>query len=477
MSETDLKHASRLGIKLIPQLGEIKKQSNAELTDDLSALSVAIERLNAMVSRGESNRHDVLNAVAAVKGYSEMLLDSDDAVMGAIRPAIKEMTDELTASTGASKTPESLTQATRSLDTFEGCTILVVDDLPENLDLMSRLLGKMQCGVITAKSGREALNRLKDTEIDIVLLDLVMPDIDGRAVLAQIKADEHLRVLPVIMISGRQDMEQIIDCIQVGADDYLLKPVNSVLLNARIKSGIERKRWHDKEELYREQLEKREQFIRQTFGRYISDAIVEEILEKPEGLQLGGDLRNVTLMMSDIRSFTTLVEHLPPEQVVALLNRYLGKMTDIILRHGGTIDEFLGDAVLAAFGAPTECEQHATQALTCAIEMQAAMAEVNAENRADGLPEVEMAIALNTGWVVAGNIGSERRSKYGFVGHQVNVTSRIEDDARPNEILVSEQTLLSSDQSQFIVGDGRAIHAKGMAGTLTVYPIEGAVDG
>jgi len=353
----------------------------------------------------------------------------------------------------------------------------VVDDLPENLDLMSRLLGKMQCGVITAKSGREALNRLKDTEIDIVLLDLVMPDIDGRAVLAQIKADEHLRVLPVIMISGRQDMEQIIDCIQVGADDYLLKPVNSVLLNARIKSGIERKRWHDKEELYREQLEKREQFIRQTFGRYISDAIVEEILEKPEGLQLGGDLRNVTLMMSDIRSFTTLVEHLPPEQVVALLNRYLGKMTDIILRHGGTIDEFLGDAVLAAFGAPTECEQHATQALTCAIEMQAAMAEVNAENRADGLPEVEMAIALNTGWVVAGNIGSERRSKYGFVGHQVNVTSRIEDDARPNEILVSEQTLLSSDQSQFIVGDGRAIHAKGMAGTLTVYPIEGAVDG
>ena len=100
-------------------------------------------------------------------------------------------------------------------------------------------------------------------------------------------------------------------------------------------------------------------------------------------------------------------------------------MTDIILRHGGTIDEFLGDAVLAAFGAPTESEEHATQAVTCAIEMQAAMAEVNAENKADGLPEVEMAIALNTGEVVAGNIGSERRSKYGFVGHQVNVTSRM----------------------------------------------------
>ena len=249
-------------MKLLPQLGELKKQSTDELADDLSALSVSIERLNTMVSRGESNRHDLLNAVAAVKGYSEMLLDSDDVFVGQIRPAIRKMIDELTASSGAPKTPENLPMAPRSLDTFEGCTILVVDDLPENLDLMSRLLGKMQCEVITAKSGCEALDRLRDTEIDIVLLDLVMPDIDGREVLAQIKADEYLRALPVIMISGRQDMDQIIDCIQVGADDYLLKPVNSVLLSARIKSGIERKRWHDKEEQYREQLEKREQFIR-----------------------------------------------------------------------------------------------------------------------------------------------------------------------------------------------------------------------
>ena len=269
-------------------------------------------------------------------------------------------------------------------------------------------------------------------------------------------------------------MDQIIDCIQVGADDYLLKPVNAVLLTARIKSGIERKRWHDKEASYRDQLEKREQFIRQTFGRYISDAIVEEILEKPEGLKLGGDLRHVTLMMSDIRSFTTLVEHLPPEQVMALLNRYLGKMTDIILHHGGTIDEFLGDAVLAAFGAPSVSTDHATKAVNCAIQMQEAMAEINAENIADGLPVIEMAIALNTGEVVAGNIGSERRSKYGFVGHQVNLTSRIEDDARPQEILISEQTYRALNSDQFVAGKSRTIKAKGIEELLTVYPIVGS---
>jgi class 3 adenylate cyclase len=331
----------------------------------------------------------------------------------------------------------------------------------------------MACSVITADSGAIALDLLEQESVDLVLLDLVMPSIDGREVLARIKQSEQHRAIPVIMISGRQDMDQIVDCIQVGADDYLLKPVNSVLLSARIKSGLERKRWHDKEEQYREQLEKRELFIRQTFGRYISDAIVDEILENPEGLKLGGDLRSVTLMMSDIRSFTTLVEHLPPEKVVTLLNRYLGKMTDIILEHGGTIDEFLGDAVLAAFGAPTKTPDHAQRAVNCAIAMQAAMDDINTQNKADGLPEIEMAIALNTGEVVAGNIGSERRSKYGFVGHEVNVTSRIEDAALPKEILVSERTLNCLDLTGFNVGESRSLNPKGIEETLSVFPING----
>ena len=127
-------------------------------------------------------------------------------------------------------------------------------------------------------------------------------------------------------------------------------------------------------------------------------------------------------------------------------------MTDIILEHGGTIDEFLGDAVLAAFGAPSDMKDHAERAVTCAIAMQAAMDEINRQNSADGLPQIEIAIALNTGEVVAGNIGSERRSKYGFVGHEVNVTSRIEDATLPNEILVSERTLNCLNKEHFVVG-------------------------
>jgi class 3 adenylate cyclase len=470
VAEPALNTVVELSKAATPELKKLLDTSDSELTEDVNALLHALDRFNIAANDDSTNRHDLLNAVAAVMGYAEMVLELDRDLPPTIRARVQHIADVLSAST---KNPAHSTKSTRSLDTFEGCTVLVVDDLPENLDLMSRLLRKMACSVITADSGAIALDLLEQESVDLVLLDLVMPSIDGREVLARIKQSEQHRAIPVIMISGRQDMDQIVDCIQVGADDYLLKPVNSVLLSARIKSGLERKRWHDKEEQYREQLEKRELFIRQTFGRYISDAIVDEILENPEGLKLGGDLRSVTLMMSDIRSFTTLVEHLPPEKVVTLLNRYLGKMTDIILEHGGTIDEFLGDAVLAAFGAPTKTPDHAQRAVTCAIAMQAAMDDINTQNKADGLPEIEMAIALNTGEVVAGNIGSERRSKYGFVGHEVNVTSRIEDAALPREILVSERTLKCLDLTGFNVGESRCLNPKGIEETLSVFPIYG----
>jgi class 3 adenylate cyclase len=298
---------------------------------------------------------------------------------------------------------------------------------------------------------------------------------DGREVLHRIKEHPDWRATPVIVISGRQDMDGIIECIEAGAEDYLFKPFNPVLLQARIKAGIERKRWHDREEQYRQQLERNEKFIRATFGRYLSDEIVTDILERPEGLELGGDLREVTIMMSDIRGFTTLSERLAPAEVVTMLNRYLGAMTDIILAHQGTIDEFIGDAILAVFGAPQRREDDADRAVRCALAMQDAMADINRANEADGLPAVATGIALNTGKVIAGNIGSERRSKYGFVGHPMNVTSRIEDLSAGGEILVADSTLdkLTTD---YRVTDTRELKVKGIDQLVVVHRIEGAGD-
>jgi adenylate cyclase len=299
-----------------------------------------------------------------------------------------------------------------------------------------------------------------------------MPGMDGREVLHRIKEHPEWRATPVIVISGSQDMDGIIECIEAGADDYLFKPFNPVLLQARIKAGIERKRWHDKEEQLRQQLERNEKFIRATFGRYLSDEIVTDILERPEGLQLGGDLCRVSILMSDIRGFTSLSEHLAPSQVVSMLNRYLGKMTDIIMAHHGTIDEFVGDAILAVFGAPLHRDDDPDRAVMCALAMQEAMQEINDLNAADGLPAISTGIAINTGDVIAGNIGSERRSKYGFVGHPMNVTSRIEDYCAGGEILISDSTL-SVLHREYTRGRSQDINVKGIEETILIHAITG----
>ena len=443
---------------------------------DIAALIEAADRIEGLLtSTRSSDQHDLMNIFGAIRGYAEILYEDRTLLHPAIvetLPAILRALSAPAVSADSVDTYLSKQQPAVAAKTAEPGVILAVDDMPENRDLVSRLLSKYKHTVITAESGEEALELLDTLGVDVVLLDLMMPGIGGAEVLRRMKANEQLRATPVVMISGRQDMDQIIACIQAGADDYLLKPFNPVLLQARIAAGIERKRWHDREAQYRRQLERSEKFIRATFGRYLSDDIVDEILASPEGLELGGDLREVTIMMSDIRGFTTLSEHLPPQQVVRLLNRYLGRMTDIILEHQGTIDEFLGDAVLAVFGAPRKADDDADRAVRCAIAMQAAMGEINAANEADGLPRLDMALALNTGSVVAGNIGSERRAKYGFVGHAMNVTSRIEDVSGPGEILISDSTLKKLPKA-YSVGERRSLSVKGIAEMVVVYPILG----
>jgi adenylate cyclase len=174
------------------------------------------------------------------------------------------------------------------------------------------------------------------------------------------------------------------------------------------------------------ELQLHNRFIRKTFGRYLTDDVVKSLLESPEGLKLGGERRKVTLMMTDLRGFTSMSGRLAPEQVVAMLNRYLGTMVEVIQEYQGTIDEFIGDAIFTLFGAPVQRDDDAERAVACAMAMQLALAGVNAQNRAAGLPEVEMGIGIHTGEVVVGNIGSDRRTKYGVVGSHVNLTARIE---------------------------------------------------
>ena len=223
------------------------------------------------------------------------------------------------------------------------------------------------------------------------------------------------------------------------------------------------------------QLERRNQFIRETFGRYTSDDIVGVLLDLPEGLKLGGEKRQVTLLMSDLRGFTALAERLEATQVVALLNHYLSGMIELIHRSGGTIDDIIGDAILVIFGAPVAMPDAARRAVRCALEMQKAMRGVNEHNCQKGWPEIEMGIALHTGEVVVGNIGSTKRSKYGVVGQMVNLTARIESFTVGGQVLVSP-TLISAVNHGLILGDEVEVHGKGMRKALRCRDLLGHED-
>jgi len=221
-----------------------------------------------------------------------------------------------------------------------------------------------------------------------------------------------------------------------------------------------------------QQCELHNRFIRETFGRYLSNAVVASLLESPTGLQLGGEKRHVSILMSDLRGFTSLVGRLAPEQVVTIINRYLGAMVDVILHYEGTINEFIGDAIFVIFGAPLWWPDHAQRAVACAVAMQLAMASVNAQNRHDGLPEVEMGIGVNTGEVVVGNIGSHKRAKYGVVGTHVNLTARIESYTVGGQILISE-TALQEIGSILRIAQQMKIEAKGIDQPITLYDVRG----
>ena len=214
------------------------------------------------------------------------------------------------------------------------------------------------------------------------------------------------------------------------------------------------------------------QDIRKTFGRYLTDEVVATLLEGPEGLKLGGERRKITILTSDLRGFTALSERLPPEEVVKILNFYLGSMAEVITNYHGTIDEFMGDGILVLFGAPISREDDPIRSVACAIEMQLAMKSVNQQMKEWGLTSLEMGIGINTGEVVVGNIGSLKRTKYGIVGSQVNLTYRIESYTTGGQILISGTTLKEVG-SIIKIHDEKEVMPKGVKKPITIYDIIG----
>jgi adenylate cyclase len=353
--------------------------------------------------------------------------------------------------------------------------ILVVDDNADNRDLLSRRLEKKGYTTICADSGRAALDLLEQESFDLILLDIMMPEISGIDVLKTVRSKRSMADLPIIMATAKDTSEDMVRALKLGANDYITKPIDFPVLFARVQTQLALKFANDRNRELVGQLEARNEFIRSIFGRYVSDSVVEQLLGTPDALRLGGETKHLTVMFADLRGFTPIAESLPPTSVVDLLNNYFGVMTDVIEEFNGTINEFYGDGILAFFGAPVPLEDHARAALRCGSEMQRLMQRVNQINADAGLPTLAMGIGINTGNVVIGNIGAHTRSKYGIVGSPVNLAARIQSSAAAGEVLASHATLVAA-------GDGieyqeeRIIQAKGIDHPVSVYQVTGVSD-
>jgi adenylate cyclase len=492
----------------IPDLQRIRTASNqilAHVSDIFERATLEAGYSGLIPDAFEADLQAVLlTSVTAIVGYSELLLeDAADRLQEDFVPDLQRIRDAaqcflglmrdianwpaLQAAAGdiAHQAPQT-SPISRKLETAshplvgavgdtghtDHGSLLVVDDQEINRDVMSRRLRQRGYCVAVAADGRQALQMLTSQPFDLVLLDIMMPGMSGFEVLTILRERYPTAELPVIMATASDQSSDIVAALTLGANDYVTKPLDFPVVLARIRTQLSLKRAIQEIQRLAEQLELRNRFIRKTFGRYLADEVVTSILDSPEGLRLGGERRQVTILMADLRGFTSLSGRLSPEQVVTILNRYLGAMADIIMAYQGTIEEFIGDAIFVIFGAPVYMDDHAPRAVACAVAMQLAMATVNAQNRDEGLPEVEMGVGVNTGEVVVGNIGSHRRAKYGLVGAHVNLTARIESYTVGGQILISETTRQAVGPAVTVEAQ-IAVEAKGIEQPVTLYDVRG----
>jgi class 3 adenylate cyclase/CheY-like chemotaxis protein len=334
--------------------------------------------------------------------------------------------------------------------------ILVVDDDAVSRTLLTRLLEQEGHRVDTATDGRQALERLHADPFDLALLDVLMPELDGFEVLAHMKDDEVLRHIPVLMITALDDVRSAVRCIEMGADDYLLKPFDPVVLQARIKAGLTKKRMHDFEREHLTEMarlnRRLEARIEEQMAELVRTGELKRFLPQhvAEGL-LGGQLepdeaferRKITALFADMVGFTDLSESLEPEELAPLLNEYLREMTALAVAHGGALDNFIGDGLMVVFGAPSPTEENvqALAAIRTALSMRAQARELAARVRERGLPaELNIRIGINTGYCTVGVFGSDVMRAYKAVGFAVNIASRLQSEADPGSILCGFRT-------------------------------------
>ena len=321
--------------------------------------------------------------------------------------------------------------------------LLVVDDSEDNRYTLTRLLAREgYADVSTADDGRQALARMRERAFDLVLLDIMMPEMTGYDVLEAVRADAGLRHVPIIVISAIDQMDSIVRCVQLGADDYLTKPFNAVLLRARIMASLERKRLHDElseanrtlERRVQEQVAQIERLGR--LRRVVSPQLAEMIVAGETDNPLDTHRRQITAVAIDLLGFSALAETAEPEEVMNVLRAFHGEMGALIQVHNGTLERFTGDGMMVFFNDPVPVPNPAESAVRMALAMRERVATLDATWRRLGY-DLALRVGIAHGYATLGAIGFEGRWDYGAVGAVTGLAIRLCGEAAGGQILVT----------------------------------------
>ena len=335
-------------------------------------------------------------------------------------------------------------------------SVLVVDDDPVNRSMLSRSLEAAGNEVTTVESGAGALELVGSQDFDVVLLDVVMPGMDGYQVLERLKDDPELRHLPVVMVTAVDDVASAVRCIELGADDYLSKPVDPILLGARVRAGLTKKRLHDLEQRHVEEVnrlnrrlearveEQMAELVRTgELKRFMPQQVAEGLLAGRLTTDGGFERRKLTFLFADMVGFTDLSDTLEPEELSDVLNEYLREMAAVAVEHGGTLDNFIGDGIMVLFGAPTRVDESAQAwaAVRAAFDMKERVEALSAATRTRGIPaDLRIRVGVNTGHCTVGVFGSDDLRAYKAVGFEVNVAARLQSEADPGSVIAGFRT-------------------------------------
>ncbi|MDR1444176.1 MAG: response regulator [Treponema sp.] len=351
--------------------------------------------------------------------------------------------------------------------------IILVDDNPANLQTGKNVLsGRYR--VFTVPSAKKMFDILEKNNPALILLDIDMPVMNGYDAIKILKAEEKTRNIPVIFLTGKTDTDNELEGLSLGAIDYITKPFIPPLLLKRIEMHLLVESQKRTLELQQQELKYYNAYLQKAFSTYLSGEVVQDIMTDPARLQLGGSKRRMTAVFTDIQNFSSIAEKLDPEDLVRILNIYLTGLSDIILEQRGTIDKYVGDAVIAFFGAPLEFPDHALRACTAAVLMRRKEQELNREFHENGLISAPLLtrIGVNTGSMVVGNMGSQRKMNYTIMGNAVNITSRLEglNKMYGTWILVSEDTVRETGDN-FLVRRLDRVRPAGFHTSIRVYEL------